>query len=84
MKVQVLPTPRCTGVQYNVFVYTDTKPSQVPKVFSDECEVAFPRCSCELSNIERNQIIKHKLHQLDKAVCTGTQIKHYVYNEYNK
>ena len=41
MKVQVLPTPRCTGVQYNVFVYTDTKPSQVPKYFQMSVRLHF-------------------------------------------
>lgn len=68
----------------NVFVYNDTKPTQVPKVFSEvdsvidllcsiiqskfnifetfqKFEIAFLRWSCELSNIERNQMIrKHK------------------------
>ena len=69
-------------LSYNVFVYNDTKATQVPKVFSDvdfvidllcsiiqskfniletKFEIAFLRCSCELSNIERKQLIrKHK------------------------
>ena len=69
-------------MSYQVFVYNDSEPKNVTKVFSNvdsvidlfcsiiqskfNCfetnyEVAFLRCLCELSNIERKQIIrKHK------------------------
>ena len=70
-------------LSYVVFAYNDTKPTNVPQVFSDvesvidlfcaitqsrfncvetKYEIAFLRCSCEMSNTERKQLIirKHK------------------------
>ena len=86
-------------MSYNVFVYNDTKPTQVPKVFSEvdsvigllcsviqsnfnifetcqKFEIAFLRWSCELSNIERNPMIrKHK--SASEIASTGKRREKY-------
>ena len=84
-------------LSYNFFVYNDTKPTHVPKVFSDvdsvvdlvccviqskfnvfetKFDIVFLKCSCELSNIKRKQIIrKHK--SASEIASTGKRREKY-------